>query len=93
MRNGRSVPRGLVRIVAWVWRRRGERMRPALSFPPRADAGRPNLAALSEAEVCELTAIGAVLRPTRDDPFGAAALTTQQVARVRALAAKAWDAT
>ncbi len=68
-------------------------MRPAPSVSPRADAARPNLAALSEAEVRELTAIGAALRPTRDDPFGTAALTLQQVARVRALAAKAWDAT
>jgi transcriptional regulator with XRE-family HTH domain len=59
--------------------------------PPRADAARPNLAALSEAEVHELLAIEAALRPTRDDPFGAAALTVQQIARVRALAAKAWD--
>jgi hypothetical protein len=87
------VPRGLVWIVAWVWRRRSERMRRAPSTPPRADAARPNLAALSEAEVCELVAIEAALRPTQVDPFGAAALTLQQVARVRALAAKAWDAT
>jgi hypothetical protein len=87
------VPRGLVRVVAWAWRRLGEHARRALSFPPRADAEWPNLAALSEAEVRELAAIEAALRPTRDDPTGATALTVQQVARVRALAAKAWDAT
>jgi len=41
----------------------------------------------------ELQAIRAALRPTWGDPIGEAALTPQQVARVRALAAKAWGAT
>jgi hypothetical protein len=48
--------------------------------------------ALSEAEIRELEAITSVMRPTRDDPSGVAALTPQQVARVRVLAAKAWRA-
>ena len=57
---------------------------------PRTTTLRPDLTTLSAAEIRELQAIGAALRPTRGDPFGEAALTPQQVARVRALAAKAW---
>ena len=58
--------------------------------PHREPAARPNLVNLSEAEVRELAAITAAMRPTRDDPFGETSLTPQQVARVRVLAAKAW---
>jgi hypothetical protein len=58
--------------------------------PRRTLAARPDLTALSEAEIRELQAINSAMRPTWDDPFGEAALTPQQVARVRDLAAKAW---
>ena len=51
------------------------------------------LSTLSVAEIRELQEIGAALRPTTEDPAGEAALTSLQVARVRALAAKAWGAT
>ncbi len=60
--------------------------------PHRTLATRPDLTALSEAEVRELKAINSAMRPTWGDPFGVAALTPQQVARVRHLAAKAWRA-
>lgn len=60
--------------------------------PCREPVAQPNLANLSAAEVRELVEIEAALRPTRDDPFGEAALTSQQIARVRLLAAKAWGA-
>jgi hypothetical protein len=68
---------------------------PGLGRSParRTTARRPDLSRLSAAEIRELQAIGAALRPTWGDPVGEAALTLQQVARVRALAAKAWDAT
>jgi hypothetical protein len=68
---------------------------PGLGRPParRTPALRPDLTRLSVAEIRELQAIGAALRPTPGDPGGEAALTPQQVARVRALAAKAWGAT
>ena len=59
----------------------------------RTPALRPDLTRLSAAEMRELQAIRAALRPTWGDPIGEAALTPQQVARVRALAAKAWGAT
>jgi hypothetical protein len=59
----------------------------------RTPARRPDLTALSAAEIRELQAIEAAMRPTPGDPVGEAALTPQQVARVRALAAKAWGAT
>ena len=58
----------------------------------RTLAAQPDLTALSEAEIRELQAINSAMHPTRDDPFGVAALTPQQVARVRDLAAKAWRA-
>ena len=58
--------------------------------PRRTLAARPDLTALSEAELRELEAINSARRPTWDDPFGVTALSPQQVARVRRLAAKAW---
>jgi hypothetical protein len=59
----------------------------------RTPARRPDLTRLSAAEIQELQEIGAALRSTPGDPVGEAALTPLQVARVRALAAKAWGAT
>jgi hypothetical protein len=76
-----------------VNRRLGARPWDGRKRPRRALAARPDLTALSAAEVRELKAINSTTRPTWDDPFGVAALTPQQVGRVRALAAKAWGAT
>jgi hypothetical protein len=61
--------------------------------PRRTLALRPDLTRLSAAEIRELQAIREAMRPTRGDPIGEAALTPEQVARVRALAAKAWGTT
>jgi hypothetical protein len=68
---------------------------PGLGRAParRTPALRPDLTRLSAAEIRELQAIRTAMRPTRGDPIGEAALTPEQVARVRAVAAKAWGAT
>ena len=73
-------------------RRLGARLGDGRKRPRRTLAAQPDLTALSEAEIRELEAINSAMRPTRDDPSGVAALTPQQVARVRVLAAKAWRA-